>query len=75
MIAQTQSKFVGAVMAKLWSRVKRFACDDSGSTAIEYSLIAVIVSISIVFSLTNVKTTLTATFTKVGTELKSNTSN
>ncbi len=62
-------------MLRLISCCKSFASDESGATAIEYALIAGIISISIVFGLTSVKTELSTTFTKVGTELKNNAGN
>lgn len=62
-------------MSRIFKCCKAFASDDSGATAIEYALIAGIVSISIVLALTNVKDELSNTFTKVGTELKSNATN
>lgn len=63
------------IMTRIYSRMKSFVADDAGATAIEYALIAGIISIAIVASLTNVKTELSTTFTKVGTELKNNASN
>ncbi len=49
----------------------RFMNDESGATAIEYGLIAAILSIGIITVLKNVRGELQATFTKVETELKS----
>jgi len=66
---------MGRVMVHLFHGIKRFADDEAGATAIEYALIAGIVSIAIVASLTGVKTELSTTFNKVGSELKSNASN
>ena len=57
-------------MAKVLSNLKAFAGDAQGATSIEYALIASIISISIVVALTNVKTELQGTMTKVQTELK-----
>jgi pilus assembly protein Flp/PilA len=45
--------------------LSRFALDESGATAIEYGLIAGLVSIVIVASLTTIGASLTNTFTAV----------
>ncbi len=47
----------------------RFMNDESGATAIEYGLIAAIVSVGIIASLGTVKTALISTFTTIGTSL------
>jgi pilus assembly protein Flp/PilA len=49
--------------------VSRFAHDDSGATAIEYGLIAGLVSVVIITAVTLVGTRLQATFTAVSTAL------
>lgn len=46
--------------------MKRFLRDDKGATAIEYALIAMIVSIVMVGAATLIGTTLNGTFTAVG---------
>lgn len=43
----------------------RFVKDESGATAIEYGLIAALISVVIIATITAVGTQLTATFTKV----------
>ena len=48
---------------------KNFVADESGATAIEYGLIAALVSIAAIGALTAVGTQLTATFTSVATAL------
>lgn len=48
-----------------------FMHDDSGSTAIEYGLIAAILSLAIITSLKSMRTELQSTFSKVKTELLS----
>jgi pilus assembly protein Flp/PilA len=53
----------------------RFLDDDSGATAIEYALIAGIVSISIVAALQNVRGSLQSTFNSVNSELDAANSN
>ncbi|SEF04329.1 Flp pilus assembly protein, pilin Flp [Rhizobiales bacterium GAS188] len=47
----------------------RFAQDESGATAIEYGLIAPLISVVIIGVLTSVGTSLTATFTSMNTAL------
>jgi pilus assembly protein Flp/PilA len=47
----------------------RFLKDESGATAIEYGLIAAIISVAIIGSLTSVKDSLKTTFGNVATEL------
>ena len=52
--------------------VASFARNDSGATAIEYGLIAALISVVIIVALTTVGTKLNATFTTVSTALGSN---
>ena len=47
--------------------IKAFIADEQGATAIEYALIASIVSISIVVGLTSVRVELQSIFTQVAT--------
>jgi pilus assembly protein Flp/PilA len=49
--------------------LKKFMNDESGATAIEYGLIAALVSVAIIGALTAMKNGLTTTFNKVATEL------
>ena len=51
--------------------VKRFAKDESGATAIEYGLIAALISVVIIAVLTSIGEELNAKFTDVETGLKS----
>ena len=53
----------------LMTTFSRFLDDESGATAIEYALIAAIVSISIVAGLQNIRGSLQSTFTSVNSEL------
>ena len=53
----------------------RFLDDEAGATAIEYALIAAIVSISIVAALQNVRGSLQSTFNSVNSELDAANSN
>jgi pilus assembly protein Flp/PilA len=48
----------------------RFFKDESGATAIEYGLIAALISTAIIAAVTTVGTELSGTFTKVGTNIK-----
>lgn len=47
----------------------RFVKDESGATAIEYGLIAAIVSVGIITALKSVGTSLNTTFNSVSSEL------
>ena len=51
------------------SLIKRFANDESGATAIEYGLIAGLLSIVIVGALAATGTSLSSIFTKIQTQL------
>jgi pilus assembly protein Flp/PilA len=46
-----------------------FARDDSGATAVEYGLIASIISLVIIAGVTNVGTKLTKTFNEVSSNI------
>ncbi len=48
---------------------KRFAKDQSGATAIEYGLIAGLISVIIITALTSIGTKLTAKFTTISNAL------
>ena len=50
--------------------VSRFVKDESGATAIEYGLIAAGISVAIIAVVNGLGTKLTATFTKVTTDMK-----
>jgi pilus assembly protein Flp/PilA len=49
--------------------IVRFLQDDSGATAIEYGLIAALISVVIITALTAVGTKLTTVFTTISTKL------
>ena len=55
---------------RMYSLIKSFIQDESGATAIEYGLIAALVSVAAVGALTTVGTELSNMFTKVSTDLK-----
>ena len=54
-------------MNKLFAR---FAKDESGATAIEYGLIASLIAVAIIATVTTVGTSLIVTFGKVSAQLK-----
>jgi pilus assembly protein Flp/PilA len=51
------------------TRLKQFAADESGATAIEYALIAVLVGIAIIGAVTALGNSLKAIFSTVATTL------
>jgi pilus assembly protein Flp/PilA len=51
------------------SMFRRFVKDDSGATAIEYGLIAALVSVAIIVALGTLGNNLNATFSDVAAEL------
>lgn len=51
------------------SFLRRFLADDSGATAIEYGLIAALVSVAIIGILGTLGDNLITTFTTIATEL------
>jgi pilus assembly protein Flp/PilA len=50
--------------------ISRFVRDESGATAIEYGLIAALISVVIITAVKLVGTNLTATFNSIATNLK-----
>ena len=51
------------------STIRRFLDDESGATAIEYGLIAALVSVALIAVLTTLGGSLKATFTRISTDL------
>ena len=49
---------------------KKFIADDSGATAIEYGLIAALISVVIITALTTVGSNLNTKFTSIATALR-----
>ncbi len=49
--------------------MNRFLKDDSGATAIEYGLIAALISVAIIIALRTIGTNLTTAFNSVGSAL------
>ena len=56
-------------MKNLMNNVKRFMHDEEGVTAIEYGLIAALIAVGIIASVTTVREALIATFTSVATAM------
>ena len=52
------------------SLIARFAKDQSGATAIEYGLIAGLISVVILTALKTIGTNMNAKFTNIGTNLQ-----
>ena len=52
-------------MKNLMNNVQRFIHDEEGVTAIEYGLIAALIAVGIIASVTSVRQALIATFTSV----------
>jgi pilus assembly protein Flp/PilA len=50
--------------------LKKFAADEGGATAIEYGLIAALISVVIITALTTVGSNLNTKFTSVATALR-----
>ena len=49
--------------------LKRFLRDERGVTAIEYGLIAALIAVGIILTVTGVGTSLNAVFTEIGAKL------
>lgn len=56
---------------KILRLIKRFRKNDDGATAIEYGLIAALISVVIIAAVSSIGTNLNATFSKVGATLSS----
>jgi len=50
--------------------MKRFANDETGATAIEYGLIAALISVGIIAAVTTLGDSLKLVFTNIGDKLK-----
>ncbi len=59
-------------MSKLFSR---FLKDESGATAIEYGLIAALISVAIITGATTLGTTLSTTFTNISKQMNTSGAN
>ncbi|MCI3132353.1 Flp family type IVb pilin [Phenylobacterium aquaticum] len=49
--------------------LKKFIADERGATAIEYGLIAALISIVLVTAMGTLKTKIVGTYTKIGTAM------
>jgi pilus assembly protein Flp/PilA len=49
--------------------IKRLAADESGATAVEYSLIALLIAIAMILSITKIGTQLQTHFNEVSSNL------
>ena len=58
-------------MSKLFSR---FLKDESGATAIEYGLIAALISVAIIAGATTLGNTLSSTFNKISDQMNTSSS-
>ena len=56
----------------LMNTIRRFARDEDGATAIEYSLIAAILAIAVIGTVGSIRDDLNETFTTVSGELAAN---
>jgi pilus assembly protein Flp/PilA len=51
--------------------LKRFAADENGATAIEYGLIAALVAVAVIASMTSLGTSVSSTWGKVAGNMNS----
>ena len=56
-------------MKNLMNNIKSFMQDEEGVTAIEYGLIAALIAVTIILSVTSVGTNLVSVFNRVATAL------
>jgi pilus assembly protein Flp/PilA len=66
---QDKGHICGARSRDMKNLVTRFAKDESGATAIEYGLIAALISVVIIGVLSTIGTKLTAKFNDIATNL------
>ena len=66
-----RSSVVQLRVMKMYTFIKNFVKDESGATAIEYGLIAALVSVAAVTALTQMGGSLSTMFTTVSTTLNS----
>lgn len=57
-------------MKKVLEEVGQFIADERGATAIEYGLIAALISVVIIASITSIGTSLKAVFTNINASLQ-----
>jgi pilus assembly protein Flp/PilA len=56
-------------MSKIINQVKQFIRDEDGVTAIEYGLIAALIAVAIITTVTTVGTNLSTVFSFIGSKL------
>jgi pilus assembly protein Flp/PilA len=56
-------------MKNLIAKTSRFIRDEDGITAIEYALLGSLIALAIVTAVTNLGTTLSGIFTRIGTSI------
>lgn len=49
----------------MWQAIKKFMADEEGATAVEYGLIAALIAVVIIMSVTDVGTKLKAVFDSI----------
>ncbi len=62
---KNQTKFSGVI-----SRIRQFAEDRAGSTAMEYAIIAALISVAIIAGVTSIGNSTSANFDNVNTTLE-----
>lgn len=55
----------------MWQSIKNFFADEEGATAVEYGLIAALIAVVIISSVTDIGTRLKAVFTTIMNALPS----
>ncbi len=55
----------------MWQSIKKFLADEEGATAVEYGLIAALIAVVIIGSVTDIGTRLKAVFTTIMNALPS----
>jgi pilus assembly protein Flp/PilA len=56
-------------LSSLKTKLSAFTADESGATIIEYALLAALVGVALVATLTTLRGKLSGSFSKVGTQL------
>ena len=54
----------------MYAHFKHFIADNNGATAIEYALVAALISLAVIAGATSVGTSLSGTFSGVATSLR-----
>jgi pilus assembly protein Flp/PilA len=59
-----------AMQERLMTMIRRFLSDEGGATAIEYALLAALISVAVIAAMQSVATQLNTVFSEVSTNLK-----